>query len=174
MQIIIVQAEIETAIRNFVLSQLAVREGQRIDIALSATRGEDGFKATIDIVADTEPAAPVKAAPTPAAATTKAEAVVTASRASVQVARQQVINNPPVEQEPAAKEAAPASSPASDASTAGATADSAGTAQTAGEVETLRRALLRPPLRRMLRKQKIRLPRHRPLMSPSRAACSLA
>lgn len=51
MQIIIVQSEIETAIRNHILSQITVNEGTEINIDLSATRGAEGFKATIDIVA---------------------------------------------------------------------------------------------------------------------------
>ena len=50
MQIIIVQSEIETAIRNHILSQINVNEGNEINIDLSATRGAEGFKATIDIV----------------------------------------------------------------------------------------------------------------------------
>ena len=55
MQIIIVQSEIETAIRNYVLSQLNVKEGQRIDIDLKATRGESGATAIIDIVSENAP-----------------------------------------------------------------------------------------------------------------------
>jgi hypothetical protein len=53
MQITIVQAEIETAIRKYIEEQINVRDGMRIDIDLSATRGADGFKAIIDIVPDT-------------------------------------------------------------------------------------------------------------------------
>ena len=52
MQIIIVQHEIESAVKAYVLSQLNVKEGQRIDVSFAATRGEDGLKATIDIVSD--------------------------------------------------------------------------------------------------------------------------
>jgi hypothetical protein len=52
MQITLVQTEIEDAIRNYVNSQLVVREGMRIDIDLSATRGPQGFTAMIDIVSD--------------------------------------------------------------------------------------------------------------------------
>jgi hypothetical protein len=79
MQIIIVQSEIEQAIRNHINSLLNVKDGNRIEITLSATRGEDGFKATIDIVAADEPA------PAGAKSDTKAETAVTASRTSVQV-----------------------------------------------------------------------------------------
>lgn len=49
MQITIVQAEIEAAIRAYILSQINVREGMGIAIELAATRGADGFKAIIDI-----------------------------------------------------------------------------------------------------------------------------
>ena len=52
MQIILVQHEIETALRNHVTSLLQVREGNRIDITLKATRGEEGSTALIDIVPD--------------------------------------------------------------------------------------------------------------------------
>lgn len=52
MQIILVQAEIEKAIRNFVNSKVQVNEGQDIRIELSASRGPEGFRATIDIIDD--------------------------------------------------------------------------------------------------------------------------
>ena len=80
MQIIIVQHEIESAVKAYVLSQLNVKDGHRVDVSFAATRGEDGLKATIDIVsndqmpatttqvetAEEEPVAPVvqQAAPT--------------------------------------------------------------------------------------------------------------
>lgn len=49
MQITLVQAEIELAIRNHIFSQLRIPAGMDIAIDLAATRGADGFKATIDI-----------------------------------------------------------------------------------------------------------------------------
>lgn len=55
MRIIIVQSDIEEAIRAYLLTQINVKEGMRMDIDLSATRGEDGFKATIDIVPEDAP-----------------------------------------------------------------------------------------------------------------------
>ena len=103
MKIIIVQAEIEQAIRDYINSQLNVKDGHEIQIDLAATRGENGFTATIDIVAASDaPKAPVIEAPAPAPAPTpaptpapkketKAEAAVVASTASVKVAP------PPVE-----------------------------------------------------------------------------
>jgi hypothetical protein len=97
MQIIIVQSEIETAIRNLILSQLSVKEGMRIDIDLSATRGADGFKATIDIVPETAPSQPKAApeagsapVPTPAA---KPEVAVTKSATSSPATQQPPIDN---------------------------------------------------------------------------------
>lgn len=50
MQIIIVQADIEEAIRNFISSRLRVADGMQMSIELVATRGADGFKATIEII----------------------------------------------------------------------------------------------------------------------------
>ena len=47
MQITIVQAEIELAIKQYILSQINVREDTTIDIELKATRGDTGFQAVI-------------------------------------------------------------------------------------------------------------------------------
>ncbi len=50
MRIIIIQSEIETAIRDYVQSQVTINDDQQIDIDLKATRGDDGYQAVIDIV----------------------------------------------------------------------------------------------------------------------------
>ena len=50
MQITIVQAEIETAIRNYVGSLLTVAPGTQIEIDLRAGRGEAGYTATVDLI----------------------------------------------------------------------------------------------------------------------------
>ena len=55
MQITLIQAEIEAAITNFVTSQVNVRPEMRIDVDLTATRGANGFTATIDIVHKSTP-----------------------------------------------------------------------------------------------------------------------
>ena len=72
MRIILVQAEIELALRAYVLNQISVREGQEITIAFKNTRGDDGATAEIDISTPSNlpakvPNTPVKrqAAPTP-------------------------------------------------------------------------------------------------------------
>lgn len=124
MQIIIVQSEIETAIRNHILAQINVREGMQINIDLSATRGADGFRATIDIVPNGTPAA--SNAPAPSAAPA---AAVTASKTSAPAPTK---GNPDLDKQTDANQGKE-QSPASAGSTAGAAADSAGTAQTAGE-----------------------------------------
>ena len=49
MRIILVQAEIELALRAYVLNQIAVKEGQDISITFKNTRGDDGATAEIDI-----------------------------------------------------------------------------------------------------------------------------
>ena len=49
MRIILVQAEIELALRAYVLNQIAVKDGQDINITFKNTRGDDGATAEIDI-----------------------------------------------------------------------------------------------------------------------------
>lgn len=68
MQIILIQAEIEVAIRNYVNSKVKIAAGQDIRIDLSASRGPEGFRANIDIV----DVAPFDEAYSPRAATTAA------------------------------------------------------------------------------------------------------
>lgn len=55
MQITIDQPEIETAIRNHILSQITVNSNMVIDIDLRATRGPGGYSAVIDIRPDGSP-----------------------------------------------------------------------------------------------------------------------
>ena len=86
MRIILVQAEIELALRAYVLNQISVREGQEITIAFKNTRGDDGATAEIDIStpSDTVPAKvssiPVKRTTAPA----PVEAPVAASEPEVE------------------------------------------------------------------------------------------
>lgn len=58
MQIIIDQQDIEQAIKNFIGTQVTIREGQEVTIDLKAGRGDNGYSATIEI------GAPVNKAPT--------------------------------------------------------------------------------------------------------------
>ena len=86
MRIILVQAEIELALRAYVLNQISVREGQEITIAFKNTRGDDGATAEIDI---STPSAniPVKVPSTPLKRTTApapVEAPVAASEPEVE------------------------------------------------------------------------------------------
>lgn len=85
MQIILVQAEIEKAIRNYVNSKVQVNEGQDIRIDLSASRGPEGFRATIDIV-DEDTTTTANAAPAPAPAPKAAAPKVTAEAEEDQAA----------------------------------------------------------------------------------------
>lgn len=55
MQIILSQAELEQAIKNYVNDLMNVREGSQLSIELRAGRGIDGFTATVDIVKSGEP-----------------------------------------------------------------------------------------------------------------------
>lgn len=81
MKIELVQTEIEQALRNHINGLINIKEGTQINIDLSAGRGADGFKASIDIVAVSTGSTvgqcaqeapvvvdePVKAEPTPVA-----------------------------------------------------------------------------------------------------------
>ena len=85
MRIILVQAEIELALRAYVLNQISVREGQEITIAFKNTRGDDGATAEIDISTPSTnipakvPSTPLKRTIAPA----PVEAPVTASEPEV-------------------------------------------------------------------------------------------
>lgn len=65
MQIVLIQAEIEKAIRNYVNSIVKVAEGVDIVIDLKSTRGDTGFTANIDLV-ETGVERAAAPAPTPA------------------------------------------------------------------------------------------------------------
>ena len=67
MQIVLIQAEIEKAIRNYVNSIVKVAEGVDIVIDLKSTRGDTGFTANIDLV-ETGVERSAAPAPTPAPA----------------------------------------------------------------------------------------------------------
>lgn len=77
MQIVLIQAEIEKAIRNYVNSIVKVAEGVDIVIELKSTRGDAGFTANIDLVevgAERAPAPAPAPVNTPKAATPKVTA----------------------------------------------------------------------------------------------------
>lgn len=52
MKIILVQAEINQALTDYVTSQIRIQEGMRVTVDLAATRGEEGYTATVSIVSD--------------------------------------------------------------------------------------------------------------------------
>lgn len=90
MRIILVQAEIELALRAYVLNQISVREGQEITIAFKNTRGDDGATAEIDISTPSAhipakvPSTPLKRTTAPAPTESHQEAPVTASEPEVE------------------------------------------------------------------------------------------
>lgn len=49
MQILLIQSEIEQAIRDYMNQQINIKEGMTLDIDLRSTRGTEGFTANIDI-----------------------------------------------------------------------------------------------------------------------------
>jgi hypothetical protein len=65
MRVILIQSEIEQAIKDYVLGQLAVADGMDIAISLKAGRGEEGFTADIDFTKKVEEAPVLTLASTP-------------------------------------------------------------------------------------------------------------
>ena len=80
MQIVLIQAEIEKAIRNYVNSIVKVAEGVDIVIDLKSTRGDTGFTANIDLVeTGVERTAAPAPTPTPAPKAAAAKAITESS-----------------------------------------------------------------------------------------------
>ena len=98
MRIIIVQSEIEEAIKAYVLNQIAVREGQEVTIDFKATRGDDGMTAEVNIgsVAGNEQKSPEKATSSvqTTAATTTPPKASTASPAPAVAATKAISSEP--------------------------------------------------------------------------------
>lgn len=79
MQITLIESEIKTAITDYIAGQgFRFPENSTLAIELSATRGPEGMKATVDVVPAVEepPVAPAKATRSPRAKTTEAKPVV--------------------------------------------------------------------------------------------------
>lgn len=55
MQITLVQTEIEAALRQYIGRKFTVANGVQMKIDLAATRGAEGFKATIDVLEEAQP-----------------------------------------------------------------------------------------------------------------------
>lgn len=72
-QVTLVQVEIEEALRNFISTQMTLKEGTAIEIDLAATRGADGIKATINLIPPSNTQATPATAPTVAAKETVKE-----------------------------------------------------------------------------------------------------
>lgn len=121
MKITIIQPEIEEAMRNHVRSIIAVKEGHDIHMTFSATRGEDGLTAFIDIVPSTSqvqapaqvqaaPAAPAPA-PAPAVEPTPEPAAAPAPRARATRGAGPKLDPVPVEEVPMVEGPAPVEEP---------------------------------------------------------------
>ena len=103
MKIKIVQREIEEAVRDYIHKQIAVREGHEITMDFSATRGDDGLIADIDI----SPTGTVASSPKSAAAPAEQVTVRETTVAPKQTVTRRL--STPAAVEPAVVEAAPTS-----------------------------------------------------------------
>lgn len=104
MQIILVQTEVEQALRNYVASRLTLAVGTTFSIDLAATRGANGITATIDLV---EPGQQPAAAVIPAAVAKPSPKAETVTKALEAPAATQVAQ-PDVQAQEQAETAAPA------------------------------------------------------------------
>lgn len=80
MKIQLDQNEIELAIKNYINEQVAIKPGQKIELAFTAGRGERGLTVDVDISVDTVaatsvPTGPLKREPETTAAAGKVERV---------------------------------------------------------------------------------------------------
>lgn len=131
MRIIIVQSEIEEAIKAYVLNQIAVREGQEVTIDFKATRGDDGMTAEVNIgsVAGNEKPAekPVQSVST-AQATKAAAKTASASPAPAAAATKPIVSEP-------AASVASASTTTAQPETTTETSEATATAETSNQEE---------------------------------------
>lgn len=115
MQIILVQSEVEQSIREYVAKRMTLADGTQIKIDLAATRGPEGFKATIDLVVGEEGAAP---APAPQKTLGVRQAVAKAKEPAQEPEAPKAADTPAVEEKPAQQASeAPAANPAPEAAT---------------------------------------------------------
>lgn len=138
MQIILVQTEVEQALRNYVASRLTLAVGTTFSIDLAATRGANGITATIDLV---EPGqTPPVAAPAPVGklagvkpetAPKAVEAVQTTQVASAAVATQEQATAPAADVVETAVTAAAPAAEETETATAAAPAEAAQTGEAA-------------------------------------------
>ena len=96
MQITIRQAEIEAAIRQYVGNSVAVSNGKRIDIKLSAKRGPGGFQAVVDIVDSDTPAASMENTNTDAQQSTATQTVASEAKQSKAAKTSSLFGSAPV------------------------------------------------------------------------------
>lgn len=99
MRIIIVQAEIEEAIKAYVLNQITVREGQEITIDFRNTRGDDGATAEVNIA--TSAPGNGKSPEKPVQSVSSAPATKTQPKASTASPAPAVAATKPISSEPA-------------------------------------------------------------------------
>lgn len=115
MKITLVQAEIEEAIRAFVLSRMSINDGMRLQIDLAATRGSTGFTADVDVVPEVETAPLGVAKKVTAAKKTAAKVAADPAPVATTIARQEPAPEAEKQHEPEA-EAGAVQQPAPDAS----------------------------------------------------------
>jgi predicted component of type VI protein secretion system len=111
MRIILVQAEIELAIRDYVLNKIAVKERQKVTIDFKNTRGEDGATAEINISSPLDQAQTSSAARQEPTSTQLKEALRNTQAASAAPAVEATVDTTTQEEEAPAQPASTTSEP---------------------------------------------------------------
>ena len=148
MQIILNQTEIEQALVSYIATRLAINEGQEIVVEMTAGRGADGYRATVEIK-DAAAATPAVQAPKPTPAPAPAGGITRKPKAEDPAKPEQAAA--PVEPKPAQAEAQGAAADAPfDGGTATSDPESGATADVAEETQQTEKPAEAPAIRKPL------------------------
>ena len=150
MQIILNQTEIEQALVSYIATRLAINDGQEIVVEMTAGRGADGYRATVEIK-DAAAATPAVQAPkpTPAPAPAPAGGITRKPKAEDPAKPEQAAA--PVESKPAQAEAQGAAADAPfDGGTDTSDPESGATADVAEETQQTEKPAEAPAIRKPL------------------------
>lgn len=155
MQIILNQTEIEQALVSYIATRLAINEGQEIVVEMTAGRGADGYRATVEIK-DAAAATPAVQAPKPTPAPAPAGGITRKPKAEDPAKPEQAAAPveqaaAPVEPKPAQAEAQGAAADAPfDGGTATSDPESGATADVAEETQQTEKPAEAPAIRKPL------------------------
>ena len=149
MQIILNQTEIEHALVSYIATRLAINEGQEIVVEMTAGRGADGYRATVEIKDAAVQAPKPTPAPAPAPAPAPVGSITRKPKAEDPAKPEQAAA--PVESKPAQAEAQGAAADAPfDGGTDTSDPESGATADVAEETQQTEKPAEAPAIRKPL------------------------